>query len=271
VSSRTASSCHNSQVVCPLFARGPVAVRPRCLTFDDGKRRLLADLRIECGSRRHDDMVTFSVFMTAVVPVGFPLAFLWVLWRHRRSLYPRNRDRCVRVRHSPDAATPCIVACVKPQFSAIAQDAFDCQLQQLGRALQGAQVASPKPHPRRFAGPVVAVGSTACALASGGAVGGGPGVWGAMPGPGDPSLQRAGEAMYHYALPPTHRPDEAAELDALVEAWHVAPDRYSVRADLDSRRADPSVRDFTFLYEVCGPKSCAVGPPWHMCCGVPCA
>ncbi len=47
--------------------------------------------------------------------------------------------------------------------------------------------------------------------------------------------------MFHYALPPTHSPDSAAAVNEVVDAWHLAPEHYSMRADLGTRHSDPSV------------------------------
>jgi hypothetical protein len=247
-------ACRNPHVWClgPTLLMGWVVSR-RCLEFDDGHEYLSADLRIDCDSRMYREMFAYSMIMFVVIAIGFPLGFFLALWPHRRSLYPMNRDRCVRVRHSPDGATPCIVACVEAQFSSAAREAFHNQLLQLERVLHAQHQQSQ--------GSVVA--GLASASASGGASSGGAGgasssVGGpatgttlkAVPGPGHPSLQHAGEPMFHYGLPATHAPAQAAVVDAAVRDWHLALGRYDVAVDVSARRNNPSVQHLSFLFEV---------------------
>jgi hypothetical protein len=210
--------------------------RHRCLEFDGGKSYLSADLRIDCDSTRYHQMFAYSAVMVVVIPIGFPVGFFWALWRHRRSLYPMNRGRCLRVRHSSDSATPCIVACVEAHFSAAAREVLHDQLQHLGRALLCDAHSSPTAH--GTVAPVTSSSGGACTT------------WSPAPGPGDPSLQHAGEPMFHYALPPTHTPAQSAAVDVVVAAWHLAPERYVVAVDVNARRDDPSIQHLSFLYEV---------------------
>jgi hypothetical protein len=224
------------------------AVRHRCLEFDDGKRFLSADLNIDCDSRRYRTMFSYSIVMIVLIPIGFPLGFFWALWQHRRGLYPMNRGRCLRVQHSPDGATPCIVACVEAQFSPAAREVLHRKVQRLGQLLQlEAEVSS---RGRRRGCP--AAGGIATPAPPTGGVGA---AWDPMPGPGNPSLQHDGASMFHYALPPTNTPTKVAAVDAMVDAWHLAPSRYDVAADVGARLADPSVRHLAFLYEVRFPSS----------------
>ncbi len=227
----------------------------RCLDLDDGHEYLSADLRIDCDSPKYKTMLAYSVVMMVVIPIGFPVAFLWVLWRHRRSLYPKNRDRCVRVLHSSDAGSPCIVACVEGEFSTAAREVFHRKVQELGRTLQivpEARCCRCLRATGRPASSAAPASSSTCAPTPAGALSCGVTAWDAMPGPGHPSLQRAGEPMFHYALPPSFCSDHAAAVNEVADAWHLAPHHYCMRADLDARRADPGVQRFSFLYEVCG-------------------
>jgi hypothetical protein len=201
------------------------------MDFDNGKRYLSADLRIDCSSGRYRAMLAYALVMMAVIPAGFPLAFVMVLRRHRSQLFPANRNRSVRVRHSATAAAPCIVACVEAEFLARDQAEFGSRMQLLGAAMQAGGR-----RPLGRLGPQVA--ST------------GPCAWGPHLGPGDPALQRGGEAMFHFALPSSHTAALAAAVDGVVREWHLAPARYSVAADMEARAADPSVQHLVFLYEV---------------------
>ncbi len=245
----------------PALLIHPVALRnasrcvfhtaARCLKFDGGRRALSADLRIDCDSHLYYRMKAYSVVMLVLIPVGFPLAFLWVLWRHRDSLYPRNRDRCVRVLHSPDVATACVVACVEAHFSNAARLEFHSKMQQLGRELLASVPPTPDELQRAAGGPhSMPAASAPAGCAAGAAVCEAVASWEPAPGPGNAALQRPGEAMFHYALPPTHAPAQAAAVNTVMEAWHIAPDRYCGEDDVNTRRADPSVQHLTFLFEV---------------------
>jgi hypothetical protein len=212
-----------------------VAARHRCLEFDGGKSYLSADLRIDCSSTRYREMFAYSAAMVVVIPIGFPLGFFWALWRHRRNLYPMNHRRCLRVQHSADGSTPCIVACVEAQFTAAAREVLHDQLQRLGRSLLQCD-----PQPTPSSGATIAPVS--------GSSGGACTIWDSAPGAGDDSLMRSGETMFHYTLPPTHIPAKSAAVDAVVAKWHLA--HYDVAADVNARREDSSIQHLSFLYEV---------------------
>jgi hypothetical protein len=77
-------------------------------------------------------------------------------------------------------------------------------------------------------------------------------VWDSSPGPGHPTLQGSGEAMFHYALPPSHTPAAVAAVEAMVRAWHLAPGRYSAAADMETRANDPAIQHLKFAYQVRG-------------------
>jgi hypothetical protein len=226
----------------------------RCSSFGSEEAYLSADVRIECAGSRYRALVVYASVMVVMVPIGFPLSFFFVLWRHRRSLYPMNRDRCVRVAHSPDGTTPCYVAGVEAEFLAKDRADFHVKMQQLGSLLlplslgttsaplQGA-LAAPAPRQVTLAtnssGSGLATPSSAACRS-----------WDALPGPGAPALQRSGEAMFHYALPPSSSPAAIAAVEAVVNAWHTSPCRYDAAADLKARQANLSVQHLTFLYEV---------------------
>ncbi len=215
----------------------PPRVRPgSCLHFDNGKRYLSADVRIDCTSARYRALFAYSCAVAAVVLVGFPAVLFAVLRRHRRRLYPQNFNRIVRVKHSdPDGGTSCIVACVETAFAPQDRVEFRDAMQRVGRALA---LRSFGPAQHRASLPY-SVGSTV--LRS----------WEASPGPGDSSLQRhPEEAMFHFALPPSHTRFAAVAVDLAVRDWHVAPKHYDLAADVAARDADPSLRHLSFLFNV---------------------
>ncbi len=201
---------------------------PVCRVFDVGNGLFLldADVSISWDSPRGKSLVAYSVIMVAVVPVGFPLVLFWALYRHRRRLYPMNRDRVVRVRHSPDNTTPCVVAYVEDLLSATEAAELRERIRRLATALQ---------LDGHSADADVTCGSPSASA----------------PGPGHPSLQRGGEAMSHFLLPSTCTPAAVATVDGVVRAWHLAPGRYNMAADIEARDADEAVKHLTFLFNVC--------------------
>jgi hypothetical protein len=244
--------------VMPTFPR--CVFSGRCYEFDHGRSYLSVDFRIDCASGRYRAMSVYSAVMMVLIPIGFPAALFWVLWRLRWQLYPMNRDRCLRVRHSPDSSTPCVVACVEAECTSPKDRAeLHAKVQRLGAWLmQPTRVRNPAP----VAASASATSSTTSVSVSstGGVPSIGPGagsscghvlrVWESSPGPGDPALQRGGEAMFHYALPPSHTPAAAAAVDAMVRAWHLAPGRYCADADIEARRLDPTIQHLKFAYQV---------------------
>jgi hypothetical protein len=208
-----------------------------------------ADLSIRWDSA--SAFVAYSVVMVAVVPIGFPLVLFLALYRHRRRLYPMNRDRAVRVRHSPNTTTPCVVAYVEDLLSATEVAELHGRIQRVAETLQVDE-------------PSAGTGITC----------GGPSA--PAPGPGHPSLQHGGEAMSHFLLPSTCAPTAAAAVDAVVRAWHLAPSRYNMTADIEARDADEAVKHLTFLFNASRSaaqplaKSCRLLPcravaGWFMC------
>ncbi len=200
---------------------------PVCRVFDVGTGLFLfdADVSIRWDSPRGKALVAYSVVMVAVVAVGFPLVLFWALFRHRRRLHPMNRDCIVRVRHSPDNTAPCVVAYVEDLLSATEVAELRKRLQRLVATLQLDGHS--------------AVSGMSCRGPSAPA-----------PGPGHPSLQRGGEAMSHFLLPSTCTPAAATAVDGVVRAWHLAPGRYNMAADIEARDADEAVRHLTFLFNV---------------------
>jgi hypothetical protein len=264
---REGRGLHVCQRVPPASA-APFCCRAclcRCYSFDDGQSFLNVDLRINCDSSRYRAMLAYALAMLVLIPFGFPAALFWVLWRHRRQLYPRNHNRSLRVRHSPDAASPCVVACVEADVSATDRAALHAKMQRLGATLLALTTARARYSPGVQRTPAVAAASSPILLStdaeghagcepapSGGADCDGASAkqWGPLPGPGHPTLQRDGEAMFHYVLPSSHAPTAAATVDAVVLAWHLAPNRYSSAADVEARNADPTVQHLRFAFQV---------------------
>ena len=87
-----------------------VPIAARCYKFDDGSLLLNADFRINCHSARYKAMLTVSIVMSGVFPIGVPLFLAYTLWRRRASLFPRNVGYTIGVVHSPDGAQPTVVA-----------------------------------------------------------------------------------------------------------------------------------------------------------------
>jgi hypothetical protein len=60
-------------------------------TFDcvevDGVGYLRSDLRIDCASKAHGRAQAFAAFMILAFPIGLPLLYFGLLWRHREQLF----------------------------------------------------------------------------------------------------------------------------------------------------------------------------------------
>jgi hypothetical protein len=81
--------------LCLPAASSEVAKCFRCDSFDDGTSVLGSDYTIDCHSTRYTKMRSYASFMLAVFPVGIPLWYLFLLWRHRDIIYHRNSGRQV--------------------------------------------------------------------------------------------------------------------------------------------------------------------------------
>eukprot|EP00937_MAST-01D_sp_MAST-1D-sp2_P006640 g6640.t1 len=62
-----------------------------CTRYEDGRRYLTADLSIDCTDERYRDMLKWAAFNIAVFVVGTPLAYYFMLRRHREALQPLPR------------------------------------------------------------------------------------------------------------------------------------------------------------------------------------
>jgi hypothetical protein len=60
-------------------------------TFDcvkvDGVGYLRSDLRIDCASKAHGRAQAFATFMILAFPIGLPLLYFGLLWRHHDQLF----------------------------------------------------------------------------------------------------------------------------------------------------------------------------------------
>ena len=54
-----------------------------CERFDDGEEFLRADLSLDCGAPLHATMFYYGIVTLFVYPLGVPLLFWALLWRHR--------------------------------------------------------------------------------------------------------------------------------------------------------------------------------------------
>ncbi len=115
----------------------------RCQDFDDGASLLRADLRISCTSPRFATMLVYALVMVAVYPVGIPATLFFVLWRHRRRLFPGNLGLWVRVAHAADGASPCVVAVVADRFGVTERAGLRGLMQQLGAQINVVSGRSP--------------------------------------------------------------------------------------------------------------------------------
>ncbi len=68
-----------------------------CDSFDDGSRHLRADYRINCDSDRYKVMVAYCAAMFLLYPLGIPSLMFYLLFKNRRSAYPANNSRILKV------------------------------------------------------------------------------------------------------------------------------------------------------------------------------
>jgi hypothetical protein len=104
-----------------------------CVSFDDGSSYLAVDFTIDCNSVRYRHMVAYASAMLAVFPIGIPCFYLWTLWRHRRTLYPRNAGRLVtlhRLEPLPSAEPSSIVMLLRSLFSKCSGSCRRCRVAQ---------------------------------------------------------------------------------------------------------------------------------------------
>lgn len=66
-----------------------------CDPLDDGERYLRADYRILCTGAKHRALQVYAAIMIAVYPVGIPLLFGVLLYRHRGVLSQSRGDKAV--------------------------------------------------------------------------------------------------------------------------------------------------------------------------------
>lgn len=64
-----------------------------CDSLDDGEEYLRADYRIMCTDAKHRALQVYAGFMIAVYPVGIPLLFVVLLYRHRDVLSDPTADK----------------------------------------------------------------------------------------------------------------------------------------------------------------------------------
>ena len=64
-----------------------------CTDFDDGQRFLTADYSLSCDSSAHDYMAVFSSLMLLVFPIGIPLMFAALVWKHRAAIVDCDRSK----------------------------------------------------------------------------------------------------------------------------------------------------------------------------------
>lgn len=76
-------------VLYPSVSKGVVSVFP-CSDDIEGRRYLLSDFSVECGTAAHTLHVVWSIVMVLVFVIGFPLISFVVLYRHSDRLYTRT-------------------------------------------------------------------------------------------------------------------------------------------------------------------------------------
>ncbi len=69
----------------------------RCDKFDDGSSYLHVDYSINCDSLRYKTMLTYSIAMIFLYPLGVPAYYWSLLSRYRNRVYPCNEGRLLRV------------------------------------------------------------------------------------------------------------------------------------------------------------------------------
>ena len=67
-----------------------------CTTFDDGSQFLTADFKVSCFSHLYQAMLTYSVVMFIVFPLGVPLVFFLLTWARRHLLLRNNVGASLR-------------------------------------------------------------------------------------------------------------------------------------------------------------------------------
>ncbi|CAN0460998.1 unnamed protein product, partial [Scytosiphon promiscuus] len=62
-----------------------------CETVDGGKEYLRADYTIECTTDKHKALQVYAWFMIMVYPVGIPVLYAIILFKHREVLQDKHR------------------------------------------------------------------------------------------------------------------------------------------------------------------------------------
>ena len=71
-----------------------------CMTFDDGKSLLMADMSIDCDEAEHATYVVYANSMIILFVIGIPLTCHYLLWKHRdliqRPVEERSEDERIK-------------------------------------------------------------------------------------------------------------------------------------------------------------------------------